>query len=276
MHERARLLYDAIMEQDADAVQRLIANGVELEHTDRQGSTPLIVAASGPSARIMRSLLRGGANPNATNQLGATALGVAIRETHYECIALLLEYGADPNRPAFPGVPALHLAVKLMSRSLRDRQIWRRIFALLASAGADCGAVRTADGFPFLKLPDAMWRSHCMRLFEAGVRADWVARTALLTVRRRAGTVAIALQELELPAWCTLMILRQTTAPFGAQVDLQSLWRLTVTVKHFLCRSVYTHSSTRRLIGASIFFCTCHQARSPAHAHVLLMRHVFE
>jgi ankyrin repeat protein len=59
--------------------------------------TPLMYAARENAIDAGRALAKGGANLNLTDPDGATALVIAIINAHYEFAALLLDAGADPN-----------------------------------------------------------------------------------------------------------------------------------------------------------------------------------
>jgi ankyrin repeat protein len=59
--------------------------------------TPLMYAARENALDAGRALAKGGANLNLTDPDGATAMVIAIINAHYEFAAMLLDAGADPN-----------------------------------------------------------------------------------------------------------------------------------------------------------------------------------
>ena len=81
-------------------VAQLSEAGVDLEQEDLVGNTPLMLAASGGKANIVRYLLSLAVSTTHTNQEKATALSLAARKGHAGCVAALLD--ADPSQVAVP------------------------------------------------------------------------------------------------------------------------------------------------------------------------------
>lgn len=75
--------------------------------------TPLMYAARQGSLDTARVLAGAGADLNATDPDGATALVLAIINAHYDTAALLTEKGADPNLADSAGMAALYAAVDM-------------------------------------------------------------------------------------------------------------------------------------------------------------------
>lgn len=84
---------------------RYIRSGLDPDHTDRDGTTMLMVAANHGHAGVVKLLLRHGANPNFVDRWGNTALWCATREGcagpnaarfDRKVIELLLAGGANP------------------------------------------------------------------------------------------------------------------------------------------------------------------------------------
>lgn len=73
--------------------------------------TPLMYAARQGSSDAARVLAEAGAELNATDPDGTTALVLAIINGHYDTAALLTEKGADPNIADTSGMAALYAAV---------------------------------------------------------------------------------------------------------------------------------------------------------------------
>ena len=65
-----------------------------------------------PSSAL-RALAESGANLNATDPDGTTALLVAIINAHYDAAAVLLDMGADPNIGDVAGMTPLYAAVDM-------------------------------------------------------------------------------------------------------------------------------------------------------------------
>jgi uncharacterized protein len=75
--------------------------------------TALMYAARQGSLGAARTLAEAGADLNLTDPDGATALVLAIINAHYDTAALLLEKGADPNIADTTGMAALYAAVDM-------------------------------------------------------------------------------------------------------------------------------------------------------------------
>jgi ankyrin repeat protein len=75
--------------------------------------TPLMYAARQGSLDAARTLVEAGANLNLTDPDGTSALLLAIINGHYDTAALLTEKGADPNLADASGTAALYAAVDM-------------------------------------------------------------------------------------------------------------------------------------------------------------------
>ena len=75
--------------------------------------TPLMYAARQGATEAARALVEQGADLNLTDPDGATALLIAIINGHYDTAALLTERGADPNITDASGMAALYAAVDM-------------------------------------------------------------------------------------------------------------------------------------------------------------------
>jgi ankyrin repeat protein len=75
--------------------------------------TPLMYAARQGSSSAAGALIEAGAELNATDPDGTTALVLAIINSHYDTAALLTEKGADPNIADTAGMAALYAAVDM-------------------------------------------------------------------------------------------------------------------------------------------------------------------
>jgi ankyrin repeat protein len=103
-------LSQAVAKGDLSGVQRLVAEGADLEARDEYGDTVLHRAAMNDrGAEIVRLLLDRGAKVNAKNHQGWTPLH---RVTTEEVAALLLDNGADLNAKDKFGETPLHLMVR--------------------------------------------------------------------------------------------------------------------------------------------------------------------
>src|SRR5580704_3448585 len=75
--------------------------------------TPLMYAARQGALEATRALATGNADLNLTDPEGTTALMLAIENAHYDVAAQLVEQGADPNVADVTGMTALYAAVNM-------------------------------------------------------------------------------------------------------------------------------------------------------------------
>lgn len=123
----------------------------DLNATDAEGQTPLMLACMHPISPIYKNLLHVGAVPNVRNVYGSTALHVAVggklhkttedevdgddtEDEVHEAVSLLLEFGADASSPNNDGKTAADLLagdkkkqsirVLLLRATTWDRRGW--------------------------------------------------------------------------------------------------------------------------------------------------------
>ncbi|GGI00426.1 hypothetical protein GCM10007170_37540 [Arthrobacter liuii] len=91
-------LHYAALEDDAEAIARLLAAGSSPDVVDRQGFTPLHLAAQEFAPAAAASLIDAGAKVDVENVFGNTSLWIAVFNSkgRGELIGLLRAHGADP------------------------------------------------------------------------------------------------------------------------------------------------------------------------------------
>lgn len=106
-------LMDAVQKNDLAGVQRLIAQGANVDEKTRNGDAPLVIAAYKGYADIVRALLAAGADIRAVDPgMKATALHAAAYAGRTEAAKVLIEYGIDIDAQGpYNGYTALHDAV---------------------------------------------------------------------------------------------------------------------------------------------------------------------
>jgi ankyrin repeat protein len=169
----SRDLVAAIRDGDAQAIGKLIENGIDVNARDAAGNTPLILASLYASPRCVELLLKKGADANAANESGVTALVRAA--TNYEKTRLLVDGGANVQvRTADLGNTPLILAARRAGNSRTVKLLLERGACPTESnnvgispiiSGAASGDVETvrlllaagakADDFPKSKDPRA-------------------------------------------------------------------------------------------------------------------------
>jgi hypothetical protein len=84
---------------DLSIVQRVLADGAEIEHTDADGNTPLLLSIDkGGSLDLVTVLLQNGASVNAENLAGRSPLMAAVDKGRAALVKRLLNQGANPDK----------------------------------------------------------------------------------------------------------------------------------------------------------------------------------
>jgi hypothetical protein len=96
---------------DARVASHLLDRGADIEARDRNGYTPLLIAARNGTTDVLQVLLSRGAAPNARDKHGRTALHWTAELNRPQHLKLLLDHGADVNAEDGHGLTPLDLAV---------------------------------------------------------------------------------------------------------------------------------------------------------------------
>lgn len=108
-----------------EAVKRLLHKGMDLDHRDFTGNTPLIYAARYARVPLVEFLLRHGADVNAYTHWGTTALIEAVRKGSLPVVRDLLDAGADVDQLDNRHESALFDAVKYRRLWAVDMLLYR-------------------------------------------------------------------------------------------------------------------------------------------------------
>ena len=133
-HAQDHPLVTAAAEQDAEAVQALLDEGVAVNAVWADGSTALLWAAHWSDLETADRLLSAGADVNTADDHGVTALERAAENASLQMVEKLLAAGADPTVAQTSGLTPLMVAARTGSLPVVE--------ALLA-AGADINATTT-------------------------------------------------------------------------------------------------------------------------------------
>jgi ankyrin repeat protein len=121
-------LHLAAFDGDDDAVNRFLAQGVDVQALTERQETPLLFAVTGGHVATVRTLLKYGADVNLLPKEGNSPLRRAIQGGHAEVVRLLLARGADPNAVPPPKIPtpeekaAAREQMRTMYEKMRKRQ----------------------------------------------------------------------------------------------------------------------------------------------------------
>ncbi len=99
-------VYRAAYQGEA-ALTALLASGVSVNVTDRDGETALMEAADDGQLEALRLLIKHGANVNAADEDGETALMIAADDGRVAIVRELIAAGADLNARDEDGETAL-------------------------------------------------------------------------------------------------------------------------------------------------------------------------
>ena len=157
-------LHWAALNDDVDTAKVLIEAGAGVETANRFDATPLALAAENGSTAFIELLLGAGADPDAATPEGETALMTVSRTGRTDAVKILLGRGADPNRAeGWRGQTALMWASAENNLAAAE--------ALLAG-GANVHA-RSSGGFsPLMFAVRAGYRDMTRLLVEAGASPE--------------------------------------------------------------------------------------------------------
>ena len=93
-------------------LELLLQLGSDVNYTDRNGRTPLMVAASAGRKKAAMKLLEHYADVDRTDRFGWTALMLAVYYDQTTIVELLLQSGCDVNITTPQGLTALRIAQK--------------------------------------------------------------------------------------------------------------------------------------------------------------------
>ena len=157
-------LHWAALNDDVETAGALLAAGARIEAANRFDATPLALAAENGSAAFIELLLDAGADPDAATPEGETALMTVSRTGRADAVRLLLGRGADPNRAeGWRGQTALMWASAENNLAAAE--------ALLAG-GADVHARSTGGFSPLMFAVRAGYRDMTRLLVEAGASPE--------------------------------------------------------------------------------------------------------
>ncbi|KAK2647558.1 hypothetical protein Ddye_015047 [Dipteronia dyeriana] len=99
-------------------MDKLIANGVDIDSVDKDGLTALHNAVIGKKEAVISHLLRKGANPHVKDRDGATLLHYAVQVGALQTVKLLIRYKVDVNVADNEGWTPLHIAIQSRNRDI--------------------------------------------------------------------------------------------------------------------------------------------------------------
>lgn len=124
-------LGSAIADGDIAAVQTIISGGADINASNKDGETPLMIAALEGRIAVVKFLVEKGAHIDSIDGLGATPLLYAAEGGSLDVITFLVEKGADPTAATKNGDTALTIsraknnrkAVDYLKKIIKTRQV---------------------------------------------------------------------------------------------------------------------------------------------------------
>ena len=136
--------WEALENNDVKGVEDILTNYlVDLNQADKDGYTPLYIAALFNSQEVAKLLINAKANLNQPNKYGWTPLYIAARWNSQEVAKLLIDAGANLNQADGYGYTPLYIAAWNNSQDVAK---------LLIDAGAN---LNQADGYGYTPLYSA-------------------------------------------------------------------------------------------------------------------------
>ena len=90
-----QLVHDVVISGQEDCLKVLIEAGADVNRNDRDGNTPVMVAARDGRDECLQILIAAGASVNTVNTYGITALHLAALCGQFQCTDTLIKAGAD-------------------------------------------------------------------------------------------------------------------------------------------------------------------------------------
>lgn len=91
-----------------DIINTLVENGIDLNHKDMSGYTPLHVAANVGNSSFINNMLDYNVSVEVKNKYGQTPLHIAALADEADCFESLLKMGVNPHKKDIRGKTAFH------------------------------------------------------------------------------------------------------------------------------------------------------------------------
>ncbi|HVG72645.1 MAG TPA: ankyrin repeat domain-containing protein [Vicinamibacterales bacterium] len=141
-------LHWAIRVDDIDIVRLLLSAGADAKLANRYGLTPLTLAVTGGNPAIIRLMLDAGADPNAVDPAAETMLMIAARVGVADAVRMLLDRGA--------AVDARDKTYQQTALMVAVRENHPAIVQMLIERGADVNAKTRTGATPQWVLPNSV------------------------------------------------------------------------------------------------------------------------
>lgn len=126
-------------------IGKLPAGGVEIDRTDNDGKTPLVIAVAKGRWDNVEYLAKKGASVEAADASGSTVIMQAAEKGSYSTVESLIELGADINKKDNSGMTLAHILVKSANRYAVNAL--KKLLAKGAQISVKDSSGRSAGGF---------------------------------------------------------------------------------------------------------------------------------
>ena len=118
--EKQNLLHEAIAHKCPQICEFLIHSGIQVNHQDKAGQTPLHYVATFNQLDIARLIIRNNGDVSIQDKHGNTPLWCALFNARgkYEIVRLFLDAGGDPNHKNEHGRSPLDFAGQIADKKL--------------------------------------------------------------------------------------------------------------------------------------------------------------
>ena len=108
---KTKLLLEAARQGDEEGILESLSDGVEVDASEKNGDTALVLASMKNRPNVVRLLIQNGANVNHANSIGRTSLMAASFANNPEIVKILIQNGADVNAVSNSAETALKLTL---------------------------------------------------------------------------------------------------------------------------------------------------------------------
>lgn len=114
------LLHEAVANNSTKLGLELIRRGIDVNHQDSEGSTPLHYAGMHQTEELARAILEAGGNPSIKDVFGNNALAAAVvhPQRNDKIVKMMFQHGADPRSKNKAGVSPLDFAKQIKAKRL--------------------------------------------------------------------------------------------------------------------------------------------------------------
>jgi hypothetical protein len=254
-------LHAAVRDADIEKIRSFLITGsnIDINLIDNSCKTPIhyalhhnIVISRSVTFDILKILIEYGADVNNTNYYWSHLQYALYYNLGMDILRFLLENGANVNQCDYFGHSVLHYAVicnnidiikyliekgaKVYQSSKGNESLIKycithfntKCIPILLAAGADQTGLDITYDYDFIRIKYI----HDSTIYLT-LAIKEIELIGFNSIRERAGTICIAMQDLNLPAPQMIEIIVQACVPFAENLPYHYLWDLVVTVKHF-------------------------------------------